>query len=62
MNSALPFHIACQYNGGYFPASAPSKTSEYFKGYISNVMIYNKALTADEVLQNYNATKGRFGL
>jgi hypothetical protein len=62
MNSALPFHIACQYNGGYFPASAPSKTSEYFKGYISNVMIYNKALTADEVLQNYNALKSRFGL
>lgn len=26
------------------------------------VRIYNKALSADEVLQNYNATKGRFGL
>ena len=29
---------------------------------IGSVHIYNKALTADQVLQNYNATKGRFGL
>jgi len=28
--------------------------------YISQ--IYNRALSADEILQNYNATKGRFGL
>jgi hypothetical protein len=27
-----------------------------------NVMIYNRALSDSEVLQNYNATKGRFGL
>ena len=33
-----------------------------FKGNISNTQIYNRALSADEVLQNYNATKGRFGL
>jgi hypothetical protein len=29
---------------------------------ISNIQIYNRALSASEVLQNYNATKGRFGL
>jgi hypothetical protein len=29
---------------------------------ISNAMIYNRALSATEVLQNYNATKSRFGL
>lgn len=34
----------------------------YFNGYISNFMIYNKALTIDEVTQNYNALKGRFGI
>jgi hypothetical protein len=28
----------------------------------SMIQIYNRALSADEVLQNYNATKGRFGL
>jgi len=31
-------------------------------GYISVVRIYSKALTATEMLQNYNAHKGRFGL
>ena len=62
MNSSYPFNIGCQNNGGYFPSTAPSKTSEYYKGYISNVMVYNKSLSSDEVLQNYNALKKRFGL
>jgi hypothetical protein len=31
-------------------------------GFISGVQIYNRALSADEVLQNFNATKTRFGL
>ena len=35
----------------------------YFDGKISNVKLYKgKALTAAEVLQNYNALKGRFGI
>jgi hypothetical protein len=37
-----------------------SFTSEEFPGYISVARIYNKGLTATEVLQNYNATKSRF--
>ena len=36
--------------------------SRYFNGYIPIMKIYNKALTSDEVLQNYNAIKSRFGL
>jgi hypothetical protein len=36
--------------------------SQYFTGNISTVMMYNRALTATEVLQNYNAQKTRFGL
>jgi len=36
--------------------------SQQFTGNISNVLFYNRALTATEVLQNYNATKSRFGL
>jgi hypothetical protein len=37
--------------------------SSYMKGKIPIVRLYkNKSLSADEVLQNYNATKGRFGL
>lgn len=31
-------------------------------GNISSVRVYNRALTASEVLQNFNATKSRFGL
>lgn len=33
-----------------------------FQGKIATVKGYTTALTAQEVLQNYNATKGRFGL
>jgi hypothetical protein len=29
---------------------------------VAKFSVYNRALSADEVLQNYNATKGRFGL
>ena len=36
--------------------------SEYWKGDIPTMKIYNRALTAAEVLQNFNATKSRFGL
>ena len=36
--------------------------SLYYQGRISNILIYkNKGLTFNEVLQNYNATKTRFG-
>ena len=36
--------------------------SSAFNGNISIARIYNRALTATEVLQNYNATKNRYGL
>jgi hypothetical protein len=34
----------------------------YYQGNIYAFMIYNRALSADEILQNYNAFKNRFGL
>ena len=34
--------------------------SQYFNGSIADVMVYNRALTADEVRQNYLATKERY--
>lgn len=37
-------------------------TGVYFNGNIYAVRIYNKALSPSEVLQNYNAYKGRFGM
>jgi len=36
--------------------------SRYFKGNISNTQIYNRALTAAEISQNYNALRSRYGL
>ena len=37
-------------------------SGNYWAGNIAATQIYNRALTAEEILQNYNATKGRFGL
>jgi len=37
-------------------------TSDYAEGESSIIKIYNRALSDQEVLQNYNATKSRFGL
>jgi len=39
--------------------TAPSRP---FSGNIAQVSIYNRALTAEEIQQNFNATRGRFGL
>jgi hypothetical protein len=36
--------------------------SEWLGGNISNVQIYNRALSANEVSQNFNATRARFGV
>jgi hypothetical protein len=44
---------------------AARDTSNYkwfYTGSIAIVKLYNRALTATEVLQNYNATKSRFNL
>jgi len=32
------------------------------KGNLSNIQIYNRALTASEIQQNFNATRSRFGI
>ena len=37
-------------------------SGRYFNGQIGPILIYNRALSASEVLQNYNRLKGRFGL
>jgi hypothetical protein len=39
-----------------------TETTEYLVGTIYSSLVYNRTLSADEILQNYNATKGRFGL
>jgi hypothetical protein len=36
--------------------------TKYFNGNFSQVQVYNRALSATEILQNYNATRTRFGI
>ena len=43
-----------------FGARKNRNAAEYFKGNISQVQIYNRALTPQEIQQNYNALKGRY--
>lgn len=42
---------------GTAPSNGDSKESQF-----SQMLVYNRALTAQEVLQNYNSTKKRYGL
>jgi len=46
----------------YAYIGSTAQSSEFFSGRISQTSIYNRALSATEILQNYNATKTRFGL
>jgi hypothetical protein len=39
-----------------------AQSGTYFKGNIAQVSIYNRALTAQEIQQNFNATRSRFGV
>ena len=50
--SSNPLIIGKQHNWGNGPSSIT----------MFNTSLYNRALTAAEILQNYNATKSRFGL
>jgi hypothetical protein len=45
-----------------FTIGADNTGNAFFTGNIYSVKMYNRALTAQEILQNYNATKGRFNL
>jgi hypothetical protein len=48
-----------QFNIGYRDITG---TTDPYTGNIASVSLYNRSLSAAEVLQNYNATKTRFGL
>lgn len=48
--------------GSLIVGAGPRGQSEHFSGSISTVQIYNRALTAAEVQQNFNALRNRFGI
>jgi len=39
-----------------------SPITSYWDGKLANILMYNRALTSSDVLQNFNAQKDRFGL
>jgi len=55
-------HTGTINNSGIGRISGYDNNNESWNGNISTFSIYNRALTATEVLQNYNSTKSRFGL
>jgi len=58
--------------GSMFPNGSPANggmtfgyngsTNYFWPGCMSSIQFYNRILSIDEIRQNYNATKGRFGL
>ena len=60
-NSTQPLEQADDYAGNVFIGRFISGAgTENFDGYIALFSLYQKALSKDEVLQNYNAWKGRY--
>ena len=51
-----------QVSGYTIGSTAGGASSHLFEGSISQTFVYSRAISAAEVLQNYNALKGRFGL
>jgi hypothetical protein len=49
-------------SGNLFSIGSRAGGSQNFNGNISQVSIYNKALTASEIKQNFNALRGRYGI
>jgi len=62
VNSNNINHSSLQIARGGQSGSGQLSFYSYLKCQISQLLIYNRALSAQEVLQNYNATKGRYGL
>ncbi len=54
--------LACNTNSSSLRIAGDGTTNRPLNGEIPISKIYNRALTAAEVLQNFNATKSRFGL
>jgi hypothetical protein len=51
----------------YFLVDAPeayttTHPNQFFKGDISNIRLYNRILGSNEIVQNYNVLRSRFGL
>ena len=61
-NGNQPTSLPAFAEGDNFLVGLGENLTWYCDGQIGAIQIYNKALTAQEVKQNYNALKGRFSL
>ena len=50
-----------QFNQGIYSLGAYQGGGQYW-GDIAQLLFYNRILTDDEILQNWNATRSRFGV
>ena len=62
LSQSISFTADIQPTSNILIGSSQHAANQCFNGNISQFLIYNRALSATEVLQNYNATKSRFGL
>jgi hypothetical protein len=60
--SVLTFTITIQSQVANLFGGAEANANQFASCQISSFNMYNRALTAQEVLQNYNSTKKRYGL
>jgi hypothetical protein len=61
-NSAISYQPNKNSRIGGVVSTVSGVGNRYYKGNISNVLVYNRALSSEEILQNYNAQKSRFNL
>jgi len=62
LNFTLPFSSGDSGRVLILGNIAPASFPWWWDGYISNFLIYDKNLSGEEILQNYNVMKSRFGL
>ncbi len=60
-NSRLATHNSSTFSNLYIGSDAGT-VGRYYNGRIAMCQIYNRALTSTEILQNFNATRGRHGV
>ena len=56
------FNTFTHFGLGAYNAPSIFSPTNAFNGNISNFKIYNRTLSDEEILQNYNATRSRFGI
>lgn len=55
-------NVSILYSNANFMIGFHAESFSYFNGLIPNAMVYNRALTASEVNQNFQATRARYGV